>query len=416
MRLRTYTFRLRYPGVPRMTASSDPLLVWRAEFPITETTSYLINNSLGPMPRSTRDSLGEYMRLWDERGVRAWADAWWEEKDHVSHMVEDILGVASGTVTMHQNVAMASEAVVSSFSFDGPRNKIVFTDLNFPSVMYLYEAQRARGAEVVRVPSEDGIRVDLQRLLDAIDEKTLLVPISHVLFRSAFIQDARAIVERARKVGAFVILDVFQSVGTVPLRLADWGVHAAVGGALKFLCGGPGNCFLYVDPGERKRLTPTFTGWAAHVDPFAFSADGQVYREDGGRFMNGTPNVPALYAGRDGIRIIREVGVDAIREKSCRQTALLIARAQHHDLPVTAPLDPQERGGTVAIDAPDGYEVCQALLAEDIVVDYRPKAGIRIAPHFFTTDEECTAAIDRIAEIIETDAHRRFFGLTHKPG
>lgn len=399
-----------------MSIPSDPLLAWRAEFPITERANYLISNSLGPMPRATRQSLAEYLRLWDERGVRAWAEAWWEEKDRVGNMIEGILGVATGTVTMHQNVAMASEAVLSCFSFDGSRRKVVFTDLNFPSVMYLYEAQRRRGAEIVRVPSDDGIGVDLQRLLDAIDDKTLLVPISHVLFRSAFIQDARAIVERARKVGAFVILDVFQSVGTVPLHLADWGVHAAVGGALKFLCGGPGNCFLYVDPAERRRLSPTFTGWAAHQDPFAFSTEGQVYREDGGRFLNGTPNVPALYAGREGIRIIRDVGVDAIREKSRRQTALLIERAQQYDFAVKAPLDPEQRGGTVAVGVPDGYEVCQALLAEDIVVDYRPKAGVRIAPHFFTKDEECTAAIDRIAEILKTGAHRRFFGRAHKPG
>lgn len=399
-----------------MTESSDPLLEWRAEFPITERTSYLINNSLGPMPRSTRESLGEYMRLWDERGVQAWPDAWWEEKDRVAHLIEDIVGAERATVTMHQNVAMATQSIVSCFSFDGPRNKIVYTDMNFPSVMYLYEAQCARGAEIVRVPSEDGITVDLQRLLDAIDEKTKLVPISHALFRSAFVQDARAIVERARQVGAFVILDVFQSIGTVPLRLAEWGVHAAVGGALKFLCGGPGNCFLYVSPDEQSRLQPSFTGWAAHQDPFSFSIDGQVYREDGGRFLNGTPNVPALYAGREGIRIVRDIGVDTIREKSMRQTALLVASAQRHGLDITAPLDPSVRGGTVAVNVADGYAVCQTLLEEDIVVDFRPGAGIRIAPHFYTRDEECTAAVDRIAEILETDAHQRFVGDARRPG
>jgi len=399
-----------------MAGPQDPLLDWRAEFPITERTSYLINNSLGPMPRATRESLGEYMRLWDERGVRAWADAWWEEKDNVAHLIEDIVGAERDSVTMHQNVAMATQAIASCFSFDGPRNKIVYTDMNFPSVMYLYESLRERGAEIVRVPSEDGVTVDQQRLLEAIDEQTRLVPISHVLFRSAFIQDARAVVERARQVGAFVILDVFQSIGTVPIRLAEWGVHAAVGGALKFLCGGPGNCFLYVSPEERGGLTPTFTGWAAHQDPFAFSTDGQLYREDGGRFLNGTPNVPALYAGREGVRIIRDVGVEAIREKSLRQTAMLVDRAQHHGFKLSAPLDPAVRGGTVAVDVPDGYEVCQTLLEEDIVVDYRPGAGIRIAPHFFTRDEECVAAVDRIAEILATGAHQRFIGAAKRPG
>ncbi len=399
-----------------MTASQDPLLKWRAEFPIVERTNYLINNSLGPMPRAARESVGAFMELWDARGVRAWADGWWEEKDVVADMVGEVLGVPAGTVSMHQNVAMASQEILSCFSFDGPRNKIVYTDLNFPSVMYLYEAQRERGAEIVRVPSEDGVTIELERLLDAIDEKTAMVPISHVLFRSAFIQDARAVVAKAREVGAFVVLDVFQSVGTVPLHLDDWGVHAAVGGALKFMCGGPGNCFLYVRQDEIANLRPTFTGWAAHKAPFDFSTDGQDYRDDGGRFNNGTPNVPALYSGREGIRIIRDVGVDAIREKSMRQTALLVEQAQARGFRVNAPLDPAVRGGTVAVDVPDGYAVCQALLAEDIVVDYRPKAGIRIAPHFYTRDEECTAALDRIAEIIETGAHKRFLDQERRPG
>ena len=398
-----------------MTAPDDPLLRWRAEFPITERTVYLINNSLGPMPRAARASLEQFADLWDQRGVRAWAEAWWEEKENVAALVEDILGVERRTVSMHQNVAMASQSILSCFRFDGPRNKIVYTDMNFPSVMYLYEAQAERGAEIVRVKSDDGVTVDLQKLLDAIDERTLLVPISHVLFRSAFIQDAAAVVEKARKVGAFVILDVFQSVGTVPLRLADQGVHAAVGGALKFLCGGPGNCFLYVRPDEAARLEPAFTGWSAHKDPFAFSIDGQDYRDDGGRFLNGTPNVPALYAGREGIRIVRDVGVDAIRQKSMRQTALLIAEAEKRGLKVTAPRDPAQRGGTVAIDVPDGYEVCQALLADDFVVDYRPQAGIRVAPHFFTEDEECIAVLDKIVAVRESGAHREFAGVK-RPG
>lgn len=396
---------------------ADPLLRWRAEFPITERCSYLINNSLGAMPRAARRSIEAYADAWDQLGVRAWGEGWWELQFEVAALLEGILGVAAGTVSMHQNVAMASQAILSCFAFDGPRRKIVFTDLNFPSVMYLYEAQRRRGAEIVRVSAAaDGISVDLQRLLDAIDEHTLLVPISHVLFRSAFIQDARAVVDKARQVGAFVVLDVFQSIGTVPLALADWGVHAAVGGALKFMCGGPGNCFLYVDPAERARLQPTFTGWAAHQAPFEFSTAGQVYREDGGRFLNGTPNVPALYAGREGIRILADVGIEAVRAKSIRQTGLIIERARHHGFKVNAPLAAAQRGGAVAVDVPCGYAVCQALAAEDIIVDYRPQAGLRIAPHFYTRDDECVAAIDRVAEILATGAHQEYERVVRRPG
>ena len=322
-----------------MSATPDPLLTWRAEFPITATTNYLISNSLGPMPRATRDSLGEYMRLWDERGVRAWADAWWEEKDNVAGMIEDILGVAAGTVTMHQNVAMASQAVVSCFSFDGPRNKVVFTDLNFPSVMYLYEAQAERGAEIVRVPSDDGVGVDLQRLLDAIDEKTLLVPISHVLFRSSVHprrESGRG--ESARKVGAFVILDVFQSIGTLPLNLGDgpeWRQRARRGRrrAQVPVRRARATASSTWHPDERNRAQRrSFTGLGcAQADPFAFSRrTARTTARTVGRFLNGTPNVPALYAGHEGIRIVRKrSAVDAIREKSKRQTTSdLIERAQ----------------------------------------------------------------------------------------
>ena len=400
---------------------ADPLLAWRDEFPITKNTNYLISNSLGAMPRATRSSLGRYMDLWNERGVRAWADEWWHMQEEVGTCFEQVLGVGRGTVSTHQNVAMASQAIVSCFRFDGPRNKIVYTEQNFPSVMYLYEAQEQLGARIVRVPTaDDGVSVDQQRLLDAIDEETLLVPISHVLFRSSYVQDAKAIVEKARRVGAFVILDVFQSIGTLPLNLGDGpegvNVHAAVGGALKFLCGGPGNCFLYVHPDERKRLAPRFTGWAAHKNPFAFSVEGQDYRDDFGRFLNGTPNVPAHYAGIEGMRIVQEVGLPAIREKSQRQTQLIYDRARDLGFTVHSPADPDQRAGHITIEVENGYAACQALLAEDIVVDFRPEAGIRFAPHFYTEDGECVAAVERLHGIIEGGEHQRFIDAERRPG
>lgn len=395
---------------------ADPLLRWRPEFPITERTSYLVSHSLGAMPARTRTRMQQHLDEWDHRGVRAWAEGWWLAQNEIAAPIESILGVEPDTVSMHQNVAVASQVVLSCFTFDGIRRKVVLCDSDFPSLLYLYEAQRARGAEVVRVPADaQGIGVDLDRLLQAIDERTLLVPVSHVLFRSAFVQDARAIAARAREVGAFLILDVFQSVGTVPLALAEWGVDAAVGGALKFLCGGPGNGFLYVAPERRAALVPTFTGWMAHEKPFGFERE-HARRSDGWRFLHGTPNVPAVAAGVEGVKIVAEVGVPAIRAKSMRQTAMLVERARERGLQVHAPSAPERRGGTVAVRVPNGYEVCQVLLAEEIVVDFRPDAGIRIAPHFYTTDAECLAVVDRIAEIVETRAYERFLAAPRKPG
>lgn len=400
-----------------MTSDDDPLLRFRERFPITQRTNYLISNSLGAMPHAARAAVGQFLDMWDTRGVRAWAEGWWVLQEQVAAVLERAIGVGPSTVSMHQNIAVALEMILSCFEFTKPRNKIVYCELNFPSDQYIYEAQARRGAELVRVPGNpDGIATDLQCLLDAIDERTKIVAIDHVHFRSSYIQDAAAVVQKARKVGAFVILDVFHSAGTLPLQLAAMGVHAAVGGALKYLCGGPGNCFLYVDPEERKHLKPTFTGWAAHKQPFAFSSKGQDYRDDAGRFFTGTPNVPALFAGKEGIAAVVEAGLPAIRAKSQRLTALLVEEAQRAGLGIKSPLDGAVRGGHVALDVPHGYEVCQTLLAEDIVVDFRPEAGLRVAPHFYNTADEVRRCVRRVRTILDNGEHERFFKQDRRPG
>lgn len=395
----------------------DPLLAWRARFPITQRANYLISNSLGAMPATARTAVAQFLDEWDTRGVRAWGEGWWVLQEQVGALIEQALGVAPKTVSMHQNVAVATAMILSCFEFTGRRNKIVYCELNFPSDQYAYEAQAARGARLVRVPGEaDGIATDLERLLAAIDDETLLVAVDHVHFRSAYVQDVAAIVRRARQVGAFVILDVFHSVGTLPLALGALGVHAVVGGALKYLCGGAGNCFLYVDPGERARLQPTFTGWAAHKQPFRFSTAGQDYRDDGGRFFTGTPNVPALYAGKEGIAAVLAAGLPAIRQKSQRLTTLLVDEALRHGLGIRSPRAAAQRGGHVALDVPHGYEVCQALAAEDVVVDYRPEAGLRVAPHFYNTEDEVRAAVARIRALLDDGGWQRFAQQERRPG
>jgi kynureninase len=297
------------------------------------------------------------------------------------------------------------------------RNRIVYADRNFPSDQYIYEARARHGAQLVRIPAaSDGISTDVQQVVEAIDDETLLVAIDHVMFRSSAIVDPMPIVAKARAVGAFVILDTFHSVGTVPLKLREWGVHAAVGGALKWLCGGPGNCFLYVDPDLVTSLQPAFTGWAAHKQPFLFSPDGQDYRTDGGRFATGTPNVPALHSGMAGIDIVAEAGLPAIRARSQKLTQLLVEEAQRAGLGLKSPLQPERRGGHVALDVPDGYAVCQALAAREIVVDFRPDAGLRIAPHFYNTEAEVLAAVRAVREILDGGEHRRYLQAERKPG
>jgi len=290
------------------TATGEELLAWREEFPILAETTYLINNSLGAMPRAVRGDLAAYADAWEQRGVRAWHEGWWESAVEVGDLLAPLLGVAPGNVSMHQNASVAAGLFFSCFDYPAERNRIVYTELNFPSIMYLAENERRRGAEVVVVPSDDGIGVPVERLLAAIDERTRLVPISHTYFKSAYVQDAAAVARRCREVGAILLLDVYQSTGAVPLALEQWGVDAAVGGSVKWLCGGPGAGYLWVDPKLAATLRPALTGWQADEEPFSFRPGPIHYAEGAWRFLTGTPNVPALHACAAGYRIVAGIG------------------------------------------------------------------------------------------------------------
>jgi kynureninase len=386
--------------------AADPLLSWRPEFPILEHTTYLVSHSLGAMPRAVEERLQEYTDTWSSRGVRAWAEGWWRMPVTVGDAVGRIIGAPPGSVVMHQNVSVCQALILSCFEFSGRRNKIVYEDLNFPSVMYVYEAHRALGAEVVMVPSDDGISVPLERFLAAIDERTLLVPLSHVIFKSAFIQDVPAIVRRAHEVGALVVADLYQSAGTVPVDVAAWDVDFATGGSVKWLCGGPGAGYLYVAPRLRNSLAPRLTGWMAHRDPFAFEPGAIEYAADATRFLHGTPAVPALYAAQAGYEIVSAAGVEAIRAKSVRQVQLLIDLARDRGFRPHAPERPEERGGMVILDVPHGQAVTRELLRREVIVDFRPGAGIRFSPHFYSTDEEISRALDETRQILDSRTYR----------
>jgi kynureninase len=390
----------------------DPLLDFREEFPILETTNYLVSNSLGPMPRTVPDKMAEYVRDWGELGVKAWNRGWWEMPVQVGNEIAPLLNAGEGEVVMMPNATIAQSAVLSSIEFTGKRDRIVMTELDFPSVRYAYtEMAKRLGAKVVVVKSDDGITIDEMRLLKAIDERTRLVAVSHVLFRSSFLMDADKICRHAHDAGALVSLDSFHAVGIVPVNVKRSKVDFLTGGVLKWLCGGPGGCFLYVNPKLRDELKPALTGWQAHARPFAFE-DSMEYTTGAFRWLNGTPVIPALYAAAEGSKILRKVGVAAIREKSLRLTARLIDLADERGFKVNAPRDPAQRGGTVALDIPHGYEVAQHLLSRDILVDYRVGTGIRIAPHFFTKENELVEAIFEIDQAIETGSWQRFTDKT----
>ncbi|MFI5312095.1 MAG: aminotransferase class V-fold PLP-dependent enzyme, partial [Gemmatimonadales bacterium] len=386
-----------------MTAD-DPLLRYRREFPILERATYLVSHSLGAMPRSVPSRLAEYASQWAELGVRAWAKGWWELPLTAGDEIAPLLGAGAGQVAMVPTVSFAQAVVLSALDYSAPRDTIVMTALDFPSVRYVYEHLAPRlGARVVTVPSSDGIEVDEDRLCAAIDERTRLVAISHVLFRSACVLDVARITAHAHRMGAVVALDAYHSVGVIPVDVHAIGADFLTGGVLKWLCGGPGGCFLYASAAMTARYAPALTGWQAHAHPFAF-ADEMEYASGAARWLGGTPVIPALFANVEGPRIVRDAGIQAIRAKSVRQTARLVALAAARGYRAVAPADPSRRGGTVAFDVPHAAEVAQALLARDVIIDFRPGAGIRVAPHFYTSDDEIERVVGEIDAILATEA------------
>jgi kynureninase len=378
----------------------DPLLAWRKEFPILTHTTYMISHSLGAMPERARTRMNEYADAWSERGIRAWEEGWWEMPITVGNLIGRIIGAGDGEVVMQQNVSICQWIVASCFDWAAQRNKLVTDALNFPSNNYIYHSLERAGARVVTAASPDGFTLPVERILDLIDEQTALVSVSHVAFRSSYVQDLAAIVERAHAVGAMVVADLYQSAGTLPVDVRAQNVDFATGGSVKWLCGGPGAGYLYVRRDLRDRLRPAATGWMAHEEPFAFAGGPIQYTADAFRFLNGTPNVPAMYAARSGYEIVGEIGVPAIRAKSLRQTARLIELADAAGFRVNTCRNPELRGGVVVVDVPNGYAVTKELARREVLVDYRPQAGIRIAPHFYTTDEELEHTMSEIRAIV----------------
>ncbi len=377
----------------------DALLVWRKEFPILAHTTYMISHSLGAMPKRVEQAMQGFTETWATRGIRAWGEGWWDMPVTTGDLIGKIIGAGPGEVVMQQNVSICQWIVTSCFDWNGKRNKLVTDGLNFPSNDYIYHGLKRQGADVVQVPSPDGLTMPLEPMLEAIDERTQLVSVSHVAFRSSYIQDLAAITKRAHEVGAKVIADLYQSAGAVPVDVRALNLDFATGGSVKWLCGGPGAGYLYVRRDLWPQLEPLATGWMAHNEPFQFAGGPIEFATDAFKFLNGTPNVPAMYAARSGYEIVNEIGVERIREKSMRQTERLIALADEANFPVRTIRDPKLRGGTVIVDVPNGKQVTAELAKREVLVDYRPQAGIRIAPHFYTSDDELDHTIEQIRKI-----------------
>ena len=367
----------------------------REEFPTLASGIHLLSHSLGPIPRAARESMLAYCDAWEHHTSEdAWATNWWELSQLVGDRIARIIGGAAGSVQVQPNASIALASVASCIDFAATkRNKVVTSGLDFPSMEYIWEAHRALGAKVEIIASPDGITLPLENILAAIDDRTSLVAMSHVSFRSSYRVDARAIVERAHRVGALVLLDVYQSAGTIQLDAAGWGVDFLIGGTIKWLCGGPACGYLYVRPDLQRDLQPRLTGWVAHEAPFEFAPSPMRYARSVRRFAQGTPSIPALYSALPGLQIIEEVGIETIARESRRRTEWMIEFALERGWKVNTPRDVNERGGSVMIGVDNGPAMVERLGERRVFVDCRPGVGLRISPHFFNTDEEVQEAM-----------------------
>jgi kynureninase len=380
---------------------------YRSEFPILESTTYMISHSLGAMPRQVYDKLRSYADLWSTRGIRAWAEGWWDMPVTTGNLIASLIGANPREVVMHQNVSVAVSVILSSFIYKQPKNKILYFNVDFPTVIYVLETQKKRGAEVVCIPSTEGLRVPVDAMLDAIDERTLLVSLSYVFFKNSEKVDVEAIVKKAHDNGAFVLLDVYQATGTVPVDVRQMNIDFLVGGSVKWLCGGPGAGYLYVKPELYDQMEPAVTGWMAHEHPFAFETGPIQYAQNSMRFLHGSPQIPALYAAQAGYELINKIGVDRIRQKSLRQTALIFKLCDQYGYKTQTPRTEDRRGGTVVVDVPHGDAVLKELAARNVLADYRPDAGIRISPHFYTLDSEIKTTFEAMEEILKTRSYEK---------
>jgi kynureninase len=375
------------------------LLATRPEFPTLEKGVHLISHSLGAMPRAARERAKRFLDEWEDDSINAW-NTWLPEVRALGDVIADVVGVDRGTIVILPNVSIVQAVVASCFRFEGAqRKRVVYDELNFSTVHYVWQGQARRGADVHVVKGHDGIHAPTEELLAAIDERTLLVPISHVLFRSSGMYDARRVIDRAHGVGAKVLLDCYQSAGTVPLALKDWGCDMACGGSVKWACGGPGAAWLYVDPKLLPALEPMATGWFSHQEPFAFDMGPMRYADDPWRMIGGTPPVPAIYTARTGWEIVRRLGVENIRKKSLRQTRLLREKVEARGFTVNTPASDAERGGTICFDFEGAEAVSRELSRRKFFHDYRPKCGLRVSPHFYTTDDELERFLGELDEV-----------------
>ena len=380
-----------------------PLVDYRDEFPVVGRKSYLISASLGPISGRSRGYLDDYLDAWATKGApdHVWMEDIFPTMGALKGSFASLAGCDADEVALTTNISIALSTIASCLDLSGARNRVILSDLDFPTDGHVWLAWAAKtGAEIVWLRSPDGLTIPIEAYDEAIDERTAVVMVNRVLYRSSALVDAKAICAIARERGALSFVDDYHGLGIVPLDLHDLGCDLYTAGTLKWMCGGPGMVFLYARRALLPTLQPAVTGWFATREPFSFDTQHLEYHPGARRLEHGTPPAPVFYLARGGLEIIAEVGVARIRDRQSELTDHVIDRADAAGLPVRTPRDRHARGGVVNVGVgPNAGEICHALLARDVCTDFRGD-GLRISPHFFNTEADIDRCFEELAALI----------------
>jgi kynureninase len=359
----------------------------REHFPILDDSTYLVSHSMGAAPLQAKAALESYWHEWAKEGPEAW-ERWLPRIAEIADGIGSLIGAPAGSVFLGPNVSSLQAALATCIKLEGSRNEVLYEALQFPSLTYVWHEWERFGAKVVTVESPDGRTIPTERIVEKITERTAIAVLSHAYYVSGAVADVRAIQRRCRETGTLLCVDAYQTTGVYPYDVTEWDLDIVTGGSHKWLCGGPGCAWVYVKPDLLERFRPAVTGWMAHARPFAFEPAPIEYAPSMYRFGNGTPTIPGYVVAKPGHDLIRRVGIGRIREHNIRLTTMVASMAQERGLQVNTPLEPERRTGWIGIDFDGSDRVCNALIERRVFVDYRPGCGIRVSPHFYTTEGE----------------------------
>jgi selenocysteine lyase/cysteine desulfurase len=363
----------------------------RHRFPIFDRLVYINSCSQGALSDAVREAYGRYLADWDEHGA-PW-EYWVDQLEAARRSVAGLLNALEDEVAVTTSVSAGVSAIASGLSFENGRDKVVVSDFEFPTIGQIWHAQERRGASIVHVHAEPGATIPLERFEAAIDEQTALVAITHVCFRNGSRLDVAGVIELAHERGALVLLDAYQSVGSIPVDVKALDCDFLAGGVLKYLLGSAGLAFLYCRRDLVEQIEPTATGWFADRNIFEMDIHDYSPAPTARRFEAGTPPIPAIYAGIAGIELMQEVGIEETEAHVRELNALLFAGLDELGAQVVTPRAPEQRGALVCIPSNDVDRLVAELAAGGVVTSSRDD-NLRISAHCYNTAEDVSTVLD----------------------